>query len=147
MIELSNEEEILVDTLKNRSKEAERMRNYAKQQQTISSTRPVTTQRPTVPSKTPPVRDTVDSRSGDVLQRRNAVSPKAPERPVVSQRTAPYNRMPENRIRDVRGERMTRTSSQFSVKNSVDSRVRDLQRLASSKYNESVESTLACKES
>ena len=91
MVELSNEEEILVDTLKNRSKEAERMRNYANQQQTLSSTRQVTTQRPANPPKAPPVRNTVDSRSATVPQRRNAAQPKSPERPVVPPRTPQYN--------------------------------------------------------
>ena len=47
MVELTEEEEILVDTLKNRSFEAERMRNYAKQQQTVSASRPTTSQQVT----------------------------------------------------------------------------------------------------
>ena len=43
MVELTDEEVVLVDTLKNRSAEADRMRSYAKQQQTISQ-RPTATQ-------------------------------------------------------------------------------------------------------
>ena len=93
MVELTEEEVVSVDTLKNRSSEADRMRSYAKQQQTISqrptaSQRPVTTQRPTatqrpsVPPKTPPVRN------GASIERQNAVKQRTPQRPVAPQ----YNR-------------------------------------------------------
>ncbi len=146
MVELLDEEEILVDTLKSRSKEAERTRNYAKQQQTISSSRPVTTQRPTIPPETPPVRNTVDSRSGAVPQRRNAAPPRTPERPVVPPRTPQYGRTTGNNVRDVRSERTTRPPRQTSAKTSLNSRISDLQRLASSKYNKSVEKIEAKRE-
>ena len=88
MVELTAEEEILVDTLKNRSSEAERMRNYAKQQQTVSASRPTTSQRPvspqrpSVPPKTPPVRN------GASIERQSAAQQRTPQKPVVPQ----YNR-------------------------------------------------------
>ena len=88
MVELTAEEEILVDTLKNRSSEAERMRNYAKQQQTVSASRPTTSQRPvspqrpSVPPKTPPVRN------GASIERQNAAQQRTPQKPVAPQ----YNR-------------------------------------------------------
>lgn len=85
MVELTSEEEILVDTLKNRSSEAERMRSYAKQQQTVSTSRPTTSQRPvspqrpSVPPKTPPVRTDASTK------RQNVAKQKPPQRPVTPQ--------------------------------------------------------------
>ena len=92
MFEITEEEEILVDTLKNLSFEAERMRNYAKQQQTVStpsqtaSQRPAPPQRPSVPSRTPPVRN------GASIERQNAAQQRAPQRPAAQQRPVTQQR-------------------------------------------------------
>ncbi|MBQ4103629.1 MAG: phosphodiester glycosidase family protein [Clostridia bacterium] len=96
MVELTAEEEILVDTLKNRSSEAERMRNYAKQQQTVSasrpttSQRPVSTQRPSVPPRTPPVRNDASTKRQSSVQQRTPQRPVAPQynRPVREERSS-----------------------------------------------------------
>ncbi len=92
MVELTDEEEILVDTLKNRSTEVERMKNYARQQQTVSSTRSSVQQRPFVSPRTPPARNTFDSKSGAMPQRQNAARPKMAERPVAPPRIPQNNR-------------------------------------------------------
>ena len=96
MVELTAEEEILFDTLKNRSSEAERMRNYAKQQQTVSasrpttSQRPVSTQRPSVPPRTPPVRNDASTKRQSSVQQRTPQRPVAPQynRPVREERSS-----------------------------------------------------------
>lgn len=96
MVELTAEEEILVDTLKNRSSEAERMRNYARQQQTVSASRPTTSQRPvspqrpSVPPKTPPVRNGASTKRQNVAQPRTSQRPVAPQynRPVREERSS-----------------------------------------------------------
>ncbi|MBE6813926.1 MAG: hypothetical protein E7522_00580 [Ruminococcaceae bacterium] len=88
MVELTDEEVVSVDTLKNRSSEAERMRNYAKQQQTVSASRPTTpqrpvsSQRPSAPPRTPPVRNDASTK------RQSSVQQRTPQRPVAPQ----YNR-------------------------------------------------------
>lgn len=96
MVELTAEEEILVDTLKNRSSEAERMRNYAKQQQTVSasrpttSQRPVSSQRPSAPPRTPPVRNDASTKRQSSVQQRTPQRPVAPQynRPVREERSS-----------------------------------------------------------
>lgn len=96
MVELTDEEVVSVDTLKNRSSEADRMRSYAKQQQTVSasrptiSQRPVSSQRPSAPPRTPPVRNDASTKRQSSVQQRTPQRPVAPQynRPVREERSS-----------------------------------------------------------
>ena len=97
MVELTDEEEVLVDESKKRYSEVEATRNYAGRQQSVSTAKSITQKRNTVSSQSRPVRDNTNFRSEESKKPKNAALPKSQERNKTTSgnmRPAPPNYKP-----------------------------------------------------